>query len=134
MPQFYFRHHYSDYLTNHSQLKQQVELVKIVRLTSWRLKVVNISGTGYYAPTLEPLFQQSLTTTTLHLHHLSCILYEPVVKQMMEQLRLKEWRLKNLRPSSGSQTNLLYHNLKGKKQVERVPTKILALDKKGSIL
>ena len=50
--------------------------MKVLKIEEWRVRMVNISGTGYYAPTIEPLKQQTVVNlAAFDSQMISCVVY-----------------------------------------------------------
>ena len=50
--------------------------IKILKLNQWRIRMVNISGTGYYAPTIEAIKVTTIKNmAAFDSQFISCIVY-----------------------------------------------------------
>ena len=54
-PQFFMQDSFEDFKTMKRNDSDVIYKARVVRIPKWRLKIVNISETGWYAPVIEPL-------------------------------------------------------------------------------
>ncbi len=66
---------------------------KVVRITSWKIKIVNISETGWYAPIIEAISCKiEGPSLKREFKDVSMILFEKSVRDLMESFRLHDMR------------------------------------------
>jgi len=54
-PQFYFGKEFADFIEEKSKAKSYFLPCQRIRISKWRLKIVNVSRNGWYAPLIEAL-------------------------------------------------------------------------------
>jgi hypothetical protein len=108
---------------------------RTIRLSQWKIKIVNVSKTGWYAPSLEAVHHKIENPSSKlreNYKNVNLVLYEPQIKELMENMRLEDMRrLKKYSFEGSPQVSLVYYlNAKPK---SNIITHMVRVDKKQEI-
>ena len=117
------------------KLKLQCEIIQVKK---WALKIINISKTGYYGIMFDIMeFRPTGESSVENVGDTSCILYEKMIKEKLETMRLDDLRNSHkAEVDKKAPWSLFYYcrNLNEGEKDKKKPANILALDKKQNIL
>jgi hypothetical protein len=85
---------------------------RIVRLAEWRIKIVNVSETGWYAPVIEAVsykIEKGNEKQKENFKDVCMVLYEGEIKEAMEMMRLGDIRELNRVDPSERLVSMAYH-------------------------
>lgn len=65
-PRYFFGKHFEHFVESRPNKREVLVQCRKIEIERWKLKIVNISKTGYYAPVIEPVSQGYKFKTAYH--------------------------------------------------------------------